>query len=283
MSRRRTTKCLLGGMLPGIAALGLLAGVLVSSDPASAQKKKATKPAEIRYSHEVHTKRGVDQGVCENCHVLDEKYTVLAPTLGKDHMPCADSECHASEFFSKEPMICVVCHTDARPWIKQKAELKQRRRSDFGGDLSHKTHAGARVGGRGANGACKKCHGNVFGGTPARAGHDDCAPCHEKQSAPAMGECGGCHKLGARKARVKAKTSEWGVAALFAHNTHGKDPTANGAETKCTTCHQTIPTANKLAEIRNPTMRSCDACHDGEAAFKTTGFECYRCHGEKPL
>ena len=28
-------------------------------------------------------------------------------------------------------------------------------------------------------------------------------------------------------------------------------------------------------------VRSCDACHDGALAFKTTGFECYRCHGEK--
>jgi hypothetical protein len=26
-------------------------------------------------------------------------------------------------------------------------------------------------------------------------------------------------------------------------------------------------------------MKSCGGCHDGEHAFKTTGFGCAKCHG----
>lgn len=257
----------------------LLGGALALDAPATAQKPKTP----LHYSHSLHTKNGVSQKDCSKCHELDNKFVVKPPTSGKPHQPCATSGCHGDEFFSTEPTICVVCHDDAKPWIKQTARIRDRRDSEFGGDLSHATHATGRVGGAGANGACTTCHGDKFRDETATGtgGHADCAPCHARDEQPRMSSCGGCHRLGAKKARVAARDSEWSVAALFAHTTHGNDPRPGQGETSCTTCHQQIKKARTLAEVKNPTMKSCDGCHDGKLAFKTTGFQCYRCHSEE--
>jgi c(7)-type cytochrome triheme protein len=269
------------GALRLIAAAGVLGAAFSLSNQATAQRApRAAKEPAVRYSHTDHEKHGVKQKDCSKCHQLDEEWTVQAPTRGRDHQPCNESGCHAKEYFSREPKICVVCHADSRPWVKQKAELKRRKVSEFGGDLSHKTHATARVGGRGANGPCLACHGDPYRDEPTSGGHADCAPCHGSREQPRMGDCGDCHRLGARKARVKAKGGPWRVAALFTHTTHGRDPRRPQTQTECTTCHAGVTKATRLADIKNPTMRSCDTCHDGEAAFKTTGFECYRCHSE---
>lgn len=262
----------------GLVAL-LAAAFALSSPPATAEGKSTD--SGLRYSHAQHQKLGVSQKNCRTCHELDSDYNVEPPTKGRNHQPCNDSDCHAKEYFSRDPKICVVCHSDARPWIKQKAELKKRPDSEFGGDLSHKSHATARVGGRGANGACKKCHGNPYrNDAPEHGGHADCAPCHGHSAQPSMGECGDCHHRGARKARIASRSTKWSVAALFAHDTHGRDPRKPQTETECTTCHTNVTKATKLAEVENPTMRSCGACHDGKSAFKATGFQCYRCHSE---
>lgn len=254
----------------------LIGGALALDGPATAQKTK--KP--LRYSHSLHTKNGVDQKDCSTCHELDSKFKVKPPTSANPHKPCATSGCHGEEFFSTKPTICVVCHADSRPWVKQTAEIKDHPDSEFGSDLSHKTHATGRVGGKG-NGACKTCHGDKFRDQPSTGGHGDCAPCHARQEKPSMTNCGGCHRLGAKRARAEAMGGPWSVAKLFAHNTHGRDPRTPQTETECLTCHQGITKATKLAEVKNPTMKSCDTCHDGKAAFKTTGFQCYRCHSEE--
>lgn len=262
----------------GTPLLALILGAAFALvGPATAQKKKK----EPRYSHALHQKNGVDQKDCSKCHELDRSFAVKPPTSGEPHQPCATSGCHNEEFFSTEPTICTVCHADSRPWVKQTAELKKRIDGEFGSDISHKTHATGRVGGEG-NAGCKTCHGDKFrdDAKATGGGHSDCAPCHARQSQPTMTRCGGCHIMGAKRARAKAVGGPWVVTKLFAHDTHGRDPRKAQTETSCVACHQGITKATKLAEIKNPTMRSCDTCHDGKFAFKTTGFQCYRCHSE---
>ncbi len=92
-----------------------------------------------------------------------------------------------------------------------------------------------------------------------------------------MGNCGDCHALGADVKR--RMPSEWSVARLYDHTEHGRDPRMKSkGETKCQTCHEGVAEADSLAVVVPPTMKSCDGCHDGGHAFKTTGFGCYRCH-----
>lgn len=273
MKRINLATCLLAVTLGAMFALGGF------DRSATAQKKKK----ELRYLHKLHKANGVDQKDCSKCHALERNFAVKPPTAADPHQPCATSGCHGEEFFSTKPKICVVCHSDSKPWVKQTARQKKHRDSEFGSDLSHKTHATGRVKstGSGPNGVCRTCHGNMFSGQPTRrGGHDACSGCHARSNQPVMTDCGGCHALGGKGAGVGARESEWVVGELFAHNTHSRDPRKPGAEPACTGCHADITKATSLATIKNPTMRSCDGCHDGKYAFKTTGFQCYRCHAE---
>ena len=142
--------------------------------------------------------------------------------------------------------------------------------------MSHETHVAALGAGKAGNEACKKCHGNPYKGTASQRGHATCAPCHGAATEPAMGNCRDCHELGGSIER--RAPSEWSVAALYDHKSHGSDPRERGAETKCESCHAGVAAAASLATVVPPTMKSCDGCHDGNRAFKTTGFGCYRCH-----
>ena len=266
-------------------AIGVMFAIAVPfGGPATAQNKKQAKT--LRYLHKLHKANGVDQTDCKKCHDLQRDYSVKPPTAGNPHQPCADSECHGDQFFSTKPEICVVCHTDNKPWVKQTARQNQHTRSEFGSDLSHKTHATGRVkaSGPGPNGVCKTCHGNMFTSANSErtknAGHGACSACHARTNKPVMTDCGGCHTLGGKKGGVSKKGGDWAVGELFAHNTHGRDPRKPGTESTCVECHADITKATNLASIKNPTMRSCDGCHNGEHAFKTTGFQCYRCHAE---
>jgi c(7)-type cytochrome triheme protein len=278
MSRPKLTTARLTAT--GLLALGLGA-MFALSTPATAQNKNRAK--EVRYLHKLHKANGVNQDNCAQCHQLERNFDVRAPTAANPHQPCATSGCHGEEFFSTKPKICAVCHVDSKPWVKQTAKQKDRRKSEFGGDLSHETHATGRVKatGSGPNGVCRTCHGDVFKGQASgKSGHSACSDCHTRQNQPVMTDCGGCHKLGAKPGRAGGGDGEWAVGELFAHDTHGRDPRKPGTETTCTECHAEITKANNLGEIKNPTMRSCDSCHDGKNAFKTTGFQCYRCHAE---
>jgi c(7)-type cytochrome triheme protein len=181
---------------------------------------------------------------------------------------------------SREPKICGVCHDGTDPNVKQPALVRRRSSSEFGGDMSHKSHL-KKVTARdsGKNAVCKACHGDMFKGTPPPSGgHATCASCHGKSASPSMGSCGGCHKLGETKAASSPTATEWAVTEMFTHQIHGNDPRSSRTETDCTDCHAGIPNATKVADIKNPPMKACDGCHDGKYAFKTTGFECYRCH-----
>ena len=264
-----------------VLALGLAAGLWASTARAQeddgASKKSA---ARARYSHAEHKGRGVDQSKCSKCHTLDENYRTSPPLSGKDHQPCATAGCHFDEFFETEPTICTVCHESSDPRVEQKAILRARPRSEFTGNtMSHKSHV-ALVGKKG-NAACMRCHGNKFGGEnrPKTGGHSACSGCHAKMAEPKMDDCGSCHAMGGKGGSALPKPSQWNVRAKFKHESHGRDPRKN-RETSCESCHRTIAKATDLADIQSPKMEFCDSCHDGDKAFKTTGFTCHLCHGE---
>ncbi len=262
------------------AILAATAGALAFAALWSGSALAKDPEPKVRYSHVKHEGRKVSHKDCKTCHVLDEKFAVLPATLGKNHSPCNDPACHAQDYFSKEPVICGVCHDDTDPNVKQPALVRRRADSEFGGDLSHKSHMAMVKGqGSGRNAVCKACHGDVFKGeAPTQSGHAGCATCHGKTAQPGMAACGSCHALGERQAASSPTAGDWSVDAMFDHASHASDPRETRTETACTECHQQIPQATNLAQVSNPAMKSCDGCHNGQHAFKTTGFSCYRCH-----
>ncbi|RMH36762.1 MAG: hypothetical protein D6689_21910 [Deltaproteobacteria bacterium] len=255
----------------GAKAFSAVGATCTRCHASPAQPPVATPTAPLpRYDHARHATRRVDQSDCTACHALDAAFAVRPATAAQPHRPCSDAGCHAGEFFSRRPQVCGTCHDGTAPWIAQPAVARRRADSDFGRDISHAAHA------RAGAGDCKACHGDPYRGDAAGSGHAACAPCHGQRAQPAMTACAGCHRP--REAAAVARApSAWSVAATFRHETHAVDP-RGGGEPACTVCHEAVARAERVADIAPPTMRSCDACHDGERAFKTTGFGCYRCH-----
>jgi c(7)-type cytochrome triheme protein len=146
------------------------------------------------------------------------------------------------------------------------------RPSEYFENINHSSHL-AKKGT--TNSACGDCHGDKLGGGKKPGDHEPCIQCHGK-GAPAhdMTECGKCH-FATPPARMKV--SEWSVAATFVHEKHATDPKTRKTS-QCAGCHADVKNAKDLSTIRKPTMQSCDTCHDGKSAFKTTGYECSRCH-----
>jgi hypothetical protein len=219
------------------------------------------------FSHAAHAARHVAIDDCSACHTLAADGTLLAPLAGKDHQPCASSGCHQSEFAAKAPAMCGVCHDAVSP--SQKAVSRAAPSSAKAEWFTAIDHAAHLKGGT-TNAACEQCHAD-------QASHAACAPCHGKGQAPAMTACAACH-LG--NAPARALVSAWSVAATFKHETHTQDPRSHGT-TACTACHTTVAAATDLAAIRAPAMATCDGCHDGKLAFKSTGFGCVRCHARQ--
>jgi cytochrome c553 len=105
-----------------------------------------------------------------------------------------------------------------------------------------------------------------------------------------MNECAACHS---RTAPAHAPVSQWAVTGNFKHQSHAMDPRSNKM-TSCVECHGSIATAKDLTTAVLPAMAQCEGCHDGKKIangkpiFKTTGFDCARCHlkndkpGDKP-
>jgi len=227
------------------------------------------------FSHAKHVGRNTKiDGACTNCHSLkdDGSARVEPPNEGRNHMPCAASGCHQTEFMSRTVKICGVCHDKANPWEKTVARIKDRPETEFFENMNHASHL-KRKGT--ANASCADCHGDKLGGGKAPKDHEACAECHGKgPPAHAMTECDKCHT---RNAPTRQAPTEWSVAATFVHTKHSSDPRSRRA-TVCTGCHKTVGTAKTLAEVARPTMESCEGCHNGKGAFKATGFECSRCH-----
>jgi c(7)-type cytochrome triheme protein len=253
--------------------------------------------AGLSFSHAVHKNRGVDMAACGSCHQLESNGQVLAAGMGKDHAPCANSGCHEREFYARTTKICTSCHANAvsavgagknaqfaatTPWQKPTLRAIEVATSELPGPMNHAVHL---TGAASGNAACAGCHGDVLAGGAVPKGHAACMACHNKPAnarVPAMTACQSCHALGGSAPHRAA--SSWSVAATFEHKSHGKDPQRAGATPACTQCHCSIAASVNLANTAAPTMQSCDRCHNGRDAFKTTGFECARCHsrGAKP-
>jgi hypothetical protein len=279
----------------GLVAALVIAGALSGTPgPALGAPPVAAVGAAPRYSHAEHAKLRLPQQDCAGCHTLDAKLIPLPPLTGKDHAPCNASGCHRADFFSRTPKVCGACHDSYLPWAASPSDLSKRpkRGSEFGSDFSHKAHIGAKLQGAASpNATCRHCHADPDGPRgSARPDHAICATCHNAGIAPAMASCGGCHllrtspnALATSRASAAPGVSPWAVDEAFRHERHRKDPRPEGAnaarETPCTVCHTAAPTSTSARGIRPPTMASCEACHDGTVAFKTTGFACGRCHG----
>lgn len=232
----------------------------------------------VAFSHEAHAKRNTKiEGHCGDCHSVAADGTVLAPNTGKDHMPCANSGCHQTEFMSKTTKICFVCHENAAvPWTKLTARMQDPApKQEFFENINHQTHLQKKGV---TNAACTDCHGDKLGGGKAPKDHQACAECHGK-GAPAhpMSDCDKCHN---RNPVARPKVSEWSVRATFDHKRHANDsrPQSRGTA-QCVGCHAEIGKSTTLATMAKPKMESCEAgCHNGKVSFKTTGFDCAKCH-----
>lgn len=251
-------------------------GYAAGEDESKEAVAQADQP--LRFGHDLHKGKGVKIEDCETCHGI-KGVEVQPVTRGKDHSPCNAAGCHASEYMSREPKICVVCHETNEPWVKQTARIRDLYPSEFGGDFSHKSHlkdAKKKVADK-----CMSCHGAKFEGKDPPDSHSVCGSCHQGELRPLMNQCGGCHKLGYAE-ELQQSRSKYSVRARFDHEDHDNDPRKEnrGNEPDCKVCHSDVTKAETLKEIPPPTMQSCDACHDGKLAFKTTGFGCVKCHGD---
>lgn len=238
--------------------------------------KEATVPvrADVGFSHAAHAGRNVQIQNCAQCHAVEADGKLTPPLAKKDHMPCAASGCHQPEFASRTAKICGVCHDAVSASQRAVSRRREPVKAEWFERIDHAAHM-AKLGT--GNQACASCHGDKFGGAQRPGGHDGCAPCHGRgQAAPAMSQCAACHAQTPPAGR--AGPSEWSVRATFDHKTHAADPRARGAQTKCSECHPGVAKARDLASIRTPKMADCDGCHNGKITFKTTGFDCARCH-----
>lgn len=224
---------------------------------------------DLGFSHAAHAGRNVQIQNCAQCHALEADGRLTLPLAKKDHLPCAASGCHQTEYMSRNTKICGICHEAAVPWQKASARAKPSPKPDWSGRIDHAAHLAKLAG---AASTCATCHGDKLAGAPAPAGHDACAPCHGRGQGVAMTQCAACHVQGPPRA-----VSPWSVRATFAHKQHATDPRTHAA-TKCTECHKQVGAAKDLASIKAPLMADCEGCHNGKHTFKTTGFQCARCH-----
>lgn len=244
-----------------------------------------TRP-DVVFFHGSHAGRNVKIKDCAACHSVEGDGRLTPPLANKDHQPCASSGCHQAEFASRTPKICGVCHDQVAPWQPAVARAREAASSEWYESIDHAAHLktlAREVAGQGGNAACATCHGDKLAGGPRPGGHDGCVGCHGKGQEPRMNACGACHVQDAPERRAP---SEWSVRAAFqqadGHVKHALDPRTKRAAA-CTDCHARVAKAKTLADVEPPTMSGCDAaCHDGKTAFKTTGFDCARCHTRAP-
>lgn len=234
------------------------------------------------YKHQVHDKAGITLN-CAGCHGGTKDGRIELP--GKDqHKPCSNQGCHAKEFRKRDSGICTNCHDHNQPWRPNPVKRSFSKVSEFWVGFGHKEHKGRQNEGF----ACATCH-PVQSGQPPRpadpdflaVAHKDCAQCHGEFAKPAMTDCGGCHKLEGNSKPPKGSAGpQWRVAAKFEHETHQADPRAKGKALACESCHGNVLTVKPGERIPRPTMQGCaTGCHNGEIAFKATGFACVKCHG----
>jgi c(7)-type cytochrome triheme protein len=235
--------------------------------PVQAQVPAARR--ELGFSHAEHRKHNVKIDDCAACHTTDADGVLAAPGTRKDHLPCANQNCHQSDYVARAPKICGVCHDAAVPWARAVSRPGKPVAVEWFQAMNHASHLA------GKPATCESCHGDKRTGAPRPRDHRACSICHARQ-APVMTDCAACHT----GTRASPPPSAWSVAAAFDHTTHAVDPRTR-KPTACTECHKQIASAKDMASVAPPRMADCDGCHDGKSAFKSTGFGCARCHGPK--
>jgi len=235
-----------------------------------------------RFLHTKHVRDGL-QTPCRCCHGLDADG---APTpASPDHQPCSSSGCHAAEFSSLAPTICLSCHSGAEPWRPLHTERRPPPETEFGAAFSHRQHLGGDS--PLLSVSCASCHRVTSASRDMRLprDHSSCtgSSCHGDRPTPkpSLTDCEGCHRPGLTAARLEeGATRAWSVRKQFRHPPHLVAHSPGTQPTACTTCHESVATSAKLEEIGPPAKAICASCHNGGTAFKITGHGCVRCHGK---
>lgn len=231
------------------------------------------------FSHRHHLGLGLELP-CGQCHGPSKDGALRWP--GSGHTPCNNEACHAQAFRAPDQALCLVCHTQNTPFSPNPLRRSFSQSVEWQTAFDHKKHTQRAP-------RCGRCHSEQSGqlGPVVPPGylapsHILCGACHGRLTKPGMDRCDTCHQL----APIAAATtsSEWRVTEKFDHRAHAKlvdaapkVPQASG-DRACLACHQTIADQEGTHHAGRPPMASCVSCHDGQKAFKATGFECLRCH-----
>ncbi|MBP6837559.1 MAG: hypothetical protein KA190_09655 [Kofleriaceae bacterium] len=168
--------------------------------------------------------------------------------------------------------VCVSCHpTGPGQRAGATAALREGPDRDWSITMSHAGHRAA---------PCVECHAAQAAAKvrpPARP-HARCATCHDGAPAFALeGGCDRCHVAAADASAGRGPRLRTGLLAVtprFDHRRHGR--AAKAEAVACDRCHPQVATADG-ADLPAPSAADCASCHDGRAAFSTTG-PCRSCH-----
>jgi c(7)-type cytochrome triheme protein len=183
--------------------------------------------------------------------------------------------CHSGvkAFSVADEKNCVLCHK-GKP-----RDVAYRVKGAGDVNFSHNVHI-AKTGG-----ACKSCHnGKVITGREKAVTMAEmekgrtCGACHNAKTAFTLSaNCDRCHK--GMKPKNITFNLKWFAPAVFNHTSHL-------ASYRCADCHtKHFPYKTVIGKTSMSDMgkgKSCGACHNGKAAFASTG-DCNKCHkGLKP-
>jgi hypothetical protein len=216
--------------------------------------------AATTFGHGTH-RAHYNMGQCSACHAGGLDWKALAPGK-KDHRPCQDA-CHSAEFRTRNSRICLVCHEHNDPFAPNPLR-KPGGRGEFRlGAVPHPPHVGAGV-------SCAACHAAEVG-APATGptGHALCGKCHTEGQKVSLASCLACHVSLADPLPQKL-VRPFSTRARFKHDAQHRSAGCDG-------CHR----AQGTLEVITPKMQLCGGCHEGQRAFKITGFGCIKCHGAK--
>ncbi len=225
-----------------------------------------------RLSHSQHA-----MVTCEACHKMGER------PGSDDHEPC--DGCHKQAFLSAPGELCEVCHTEvtATPFA---APLKPYPLEDVWRAMpvrfAHSIHMDfSRMENRvGFHVACADCH--VREGNLATPNHATCARCHapetQLEKAPAMTNCGGCHKNGVNQ-RTRARLIKGDLR--FDHERHRAD--RRGTPIRCEDCHRESAQSTAYSDHAAPHIERCVGCHDDSSRTPTELRMriCETCHSQR--
>jgi uncharacterized paraquat-inducible protein A len=279
------TKMEPGRKIIAICALGLGAYLSISSSSADQLSLQLTKER-ANFPHQTNAHSKLE---CSRCHTVSPAKPDVEEFPG--HGACTSCHNLALEGINRPVAFCGICH-NGRPISKQRPALfnfpKRAGPSDFGSNFSHPSHLKPLLPGavlastlkasfaqEGRNPLCTDCHKRtqpIAAGAPdmtIEKGHSVCYKCHGQQpiKPPSMYQCAECHKLGGPRS-----PHLYGLVKGFKHEDHDYDirpkkkaelVRSKPADYLCIECHDAVPAAASLADIRLPAEDTCNRCHNG--------------------